>query len=61
MCKVYYDICTNEYKNKCCDCGRFLKKEDQIPRANPYVKEIIKEEFLHRLCDGCFLKLIDAI
>lgn len=61
MCKVYQSICSNNYTNKCCNCGRFLKKEDQILRANPYVKAISKERYLHRLCDRCFFKLIDSI
>lgn len=61
MCKVYNSVCTNDYTNKCCDCGKFLKKENQWPRANPYVEAVCREKFMHMICDKCHYNLVQSI
>jgi len=41
-------------RNKCCVCGKKLKKEENYLRANPYAEEIAGIDTLHKICGKCY-------
>jgi len=61
MCEFYLNMCINKNKNKCCGCGKFVKKKNQKLRVDPYAKAIARIEVLHIICDACYFNLIDSI